>query len=36
MVAFNVTIYAKLLKNLFRSAELELEGKTHKYTTREC
>jgi hypothetical protein len=27
MVVFNVTILAKVLKNLFRSAELELEGK---------
>jgi hypothetical protein len=35
MMAFNVTIHAKILKNLFRCAELELEGKTQKYTTRE-
>jgi len=36
MVAFNITIHTKFLKNLFRSAELELEWNTHKYTAREC
>ena len=35
MMAFNVTIHAKFLKNLFRGAELELEEKAHKCTARE-
>ena len=35
MMAFNVTIHAKILKNLLRCAELELEGKTQKWTTGE-
>jgi hypothetical protein len=34
MVAFNVTIHAKFLKNLFRGAELQLEGKTQVHSTR--
>jgi len=33
-VAFNVTIHAKFLKNLFRGAELQLEEKTQVHSTR--
>jgi hypothetical protein len=36
IVAFNVTIHAKFPKNVFRGAELELEGKTHECRAREC